>query len=67
MHRMILRTAALWVAAIHLAAPPGFGDTGPGEGSTTVSRLHLARGTLGDFLKRLEADRRELAAREMTP
>jgi creatinine amidohydrolase len=35
-----------------------------GEASTTVSRLYLAKGTLDDFLKRLEVDRRGLAARQ---
>ena len=35
-----------------LHAAPGFGDIGPGEGSTTVSRLYLAKGTLDDFLQR---------------
>ena len=40
-----------------LHAAPGFGDIGPGEASTTVSRLYLAKGTLDNFLKRLEADR----------
>jgi creatinine amidohydrolase len=47
-----------------LHAAPSFGDIGPGEGSTTVSRLHLARGTLNDFLKRPEADRPGLSARQ---
>jgi creatinine amidohydrolase len=47
-----------------LHAAPGFGDIGPGESSTTVSRFYLARGTLDDFLKRQEADRPELAARQ---
>jgi creatinine amidohydrolase len=45
-------------------AAPGFGDIGPGEASTTVSRLYLAKGTLDGFLKRLEADRPGLAARQ---
>jgi hypothetical protein len=30
-------------------AAPSFGDIGPGEASTTVSRFYLARGTLDDF------------------
>ncbi len=47
-----------------LHAAPSFGDLGPGETTTTVSRLYLARGTLDDFLKRLEADRPELATRQ---
>ena len=45
-------------------AAPGFGDIGPGEASTTVSRLYLARGTLDIFLKRQEADRPGLATRQ---
>jgi len=45
-------------------AAPGFGDIGPGEASTTVSRIYLAKGTLDGFLKRLEADRPGLAARQ---
>jgi creatinine amidohydrolase len=47
-----------------LHAAPGFGDIGPGEASTTVSRFYLARGTLDDFLRRMEADRQALAARQ---
>jgi creatinine amidohydrolase len=47
-----------------LHAAPSFGDIGPGENSTTVSRLYLARGTLDEFLKRQEADRPELSARQ---
>lgn len=47
-----------------LHAAPSFGDIGPGEGSTTVSRLYLAKGTLDDFLRRLAADRPGLAARQ---
>lgn len=45
-------------------AAPGFGDIGPGEASTTVSRLYLAKGTLDIFLKRQEADRPALATRQ---
>jgi hypothetical protein len=44
-------------------AAPDFGDIGPGESSTAVSRLYLASGTLDDFLARFRADRSELAAR----
>ena len=47
-----------------LHAAPNFGDIGPGEGSTTVSRLYLAKGTLDDFLQRLAADRPGLSARQ---
>jgi creatinine amidohydrolase len=47
-----------------LHAAPGFGDIGPREGSTTVSRIYLAKGTLDEFLQRLEADRPQLAARQ---
>ena len=47
-----------------LHAAPSFGDIGPGESSLTVSRLYLAKGTLNDFLHRLEADRPGLAARQ---
>lgn len=47
-----------------LHAAPSFGDIGPGEGSTTVSRLYLAKGTLDDFLRRLAADRPGLTARQ---
>ena len=48
-----------------LHAAPSFGDIGPGEASTTVSRLYLAKGTLDDFLKRQAADRPAvLAARQ---
>jgi len=45
-------------------AAPGFGDIGPGESSTTVSRVYLACGTLDDFLARFQADRPGLAARQ---
>jgi creatinine amidohydrolase len=45
-------------------AAPGFGDIEPGVASTTVSRLYLAQGTLDDFIKRMEADRPGLAARQ---
>ncbi|MBM4091652.1 MAG: hypothetical protein FJ276_19825 [Planctomycetes bacterium] len=45
-------------------AAPSFGDIGPGEASTTVSRFYLARGTLDDFLRRMEADRAALAERQ---
>ncbi len=47
-----------------LHAAPGFGDLGPGEASTTVSRLYLAKGSLDDFLHRLETDRPALLARQ---
>ena len=47
---------------IHSA--PSFGDIGPGEASTTVSRFYLARGTLDDFLRRMETDRVPLMARQ---
>ena len=47
-----------------LHAAPSFGDIGPGEESTTVSRLYLARGTLDEFLQRQAADRPGLAARQ---
>ena len=47
-----------------LHAVPSFGDIGPGEASTTVSRFYLAQGTLDGFLQRLEADRPALAARQ---
>lgn len=45
-------------------AAPGFGDIGPGESSTAVSRLYLASGTLDDFLARFQADRPRLVARQ---
>ncbi|MBE7501708.1 MAG: penicillin acylase family protein [Verrucomicrobiales bacterium] len=45
-------------------AAPSFGDIGPGEASTVVSRLYLARGTLDTFLQRLREDRATLAARQ---
>jgi hypothetical protein len=45
-------------------AAPCFGDIGPGQASTTVSRLYLARGSLEDFLKRHDADRDALAAQQ---
>ena len=47
-----------------LHAAPCFGDIGPGEASTTVSRFYLAQGKLEDFLQRMEADRAALAARQ---
>ena len=47
-----------------LHAAPSFGDIGPGEASTSVSRLYLAKGTLEDFRDRLEADRPVMAARQ---
>nr|MCU0874557.1 hypothetical protein [Pirellulaceae bacterium] len=47
-----------------LHAAPNFGDIGPGEGSTTVSRSYLAKGTRDDFLQRLAADRPGLSARQ---
>ena len=45
-------------------AAPGFGDIGPGESSTTVSRLYLSSGTLDSFLARFGADRPGLVARQ---
>lgn len=45
-------------------AAPSFGDIGPGEASTVVSRFYLARGTLEAFLQRLREDRATLAARQ---
>jgi hypothetical protein len=45
-----------------LHAAPSFGDIGPGEASTVVSRLYLAKGTLEEFQKRLEAERQTLAS-----
>jgi hypothetical protein len=47
-----------------LHAAPRFGDIGPGESSTAVSRLYLAKGTLDDFQKRLAAERPGLLARQ---
>ena len=47
-----------------LHAAPSFGDIGPGEASTTVSRIYLAHGTLDEFLQRQAADRPGLAARQ---
>lgn len=47
-----------------LHAAPSFGDIGPGEDSTTVSRLYLARGTLDEFVQRQAADRPGLVARQ---
>jgi creatinine amidohydrolase len=47
-----------------LHSAPSFGDIGPGQSSTTVSRLYLAKGTLDDFLKRQAADRPGLVARQ---
>jgi creatinine amidohydrolase len=47
-----------------LHAAPSFGDLGPDEASTTVSRIDLARGTPEDFVRRQAADRPEFAARE---
>jgi len=49
---------------IHAAA--GFGDLGPGQTGTTVSRFYLAKGTLDDFRKRWAADRPDLASRQKT-
>ena len=40
-----------------LHAAPSFGDIGPGEASTTVSRIYLATGDLTEFLERQAADR----------
>lgn len=47
-----------------LHAAPSFGDIGPGDASTTVSRFYLARGTLDDFLQRMENDRPALEQRQ---
>lgn len=47
-----------------LHSSPSFGDIGPGQSSTTVSRLYLAKGTLDEFLKRLAADRPGMIARQ---
>jgi creatinine amidohydrolase len=44
-----------------LHAAPSFGDIGPGEASTTVSRIYLATGGLTEFLERQSADRVALA------
>ena len=49
---------------LRLVPAEDFGDIGPGEGSTTVSRLYLAKGTRDDFLQRLAADRPGLSARQ---
>lgn len=47
-------------------APTNFGDIGPGESSTTLSRFYLAKGDLEDFLERYRQDRAELeAARDL--
>ena len=40
-----------------LHAAPSFGDIGPREASTTISRIYLAHGTLDEFLQRQAADR----------
>ncbi len=45
-------------------AAPGFGDIGPGQTGTAVSRFYLAKGSLEDFLKRYGADRPDLASRQ---
>lgn len=45
-------------------AAPCFGDLGPGEHSTSVSRLYMAKGSLDDLLTRIEADRVELVSRQ---
>jgi creatinine amidohydrolase len=47
---------------IHSA--PSFGDVGPREGSTTVSRFYFAKGSLDDFRKRYESDKPGLALRQ---
>jgi creatinine amidohydrolase len=47
-----------------LHAAPAFGDIGPGESSTTVSRLYLAKGSLDDFLKRRQTDRSGLSSHQ---
>lgn len=47
-----------------LHSAPSFGDIGPGQSSTAVSRLYLAKGALDDFLKRQAADRAGLIARQ---
>ncbi len=48
---------------IHSAT--SFGDIGPKEKSSTVARLYLAQGGLGEFLARFQADREALAARQV--
>jgi len=47
-----------------LHAAPSFGDIGPGEASTTVSRIYLAQGDLQQFVERHAADRPALADRQ---
>jgi len=47
---------------IHSA--PNFGDIDPGQSSTTVSRLYLAKGNREDFLKRYQADVKKLTPRQ---
>jgi creatinine amidohydrolase len=47
-----------------LHAAPSFGDIGPGEASTTVSRIYLAQGDLQQFVERQAADRSALAERQ---
>lgn len=47
-----------------LHAAPSFGDIGPGEGSSTVSRLYLAKGGLDAFLKRRKEELPGLIARQ---
>jgi hypothetical protein len=47
---------------IHSAT--NFGDIAPGESSSTVARLYLARGGLDVFLARFQADRNTLAPRQ---
>jgi hypothetical protein len=47
---------------IHSA--PSFGDIGPNESSTTVSRLYFARGGMDDFLERFDADKATLESRQ---
>jgi hypothetical protein len=45
-------------------AAPSFGNIGPREISTAVSRMYLAQGTLEDLLQRIETDRPGLTARQ---
>ena len=47
-----------------LHAAPSFGDIGPGEASTTVSRIYLAQGDLQQFVERQAADRSALTERQ---
>jgi len=47
---------------IHSA--PNFGTIGPGQASTTVSRVYFAKGSLGDFINRFRADRAALEPKQ---